>query len=120
MERVLRQWRMGRLGGAHTAMNNNVWPPAVSDGLTLPCSDCGKIPRFDFRVSDEFWQRWVPDNPARLSVICLVCLDSRCGGIGLAEALEEVQYLGNGFTVVLTPSLRVDHCTGVIESPNDR
>lgn len=24
------------------------WPPAVSDGLTLPCADCGAIPPFDY------------------------------------------------------------------------
>ena len=82
------------------------WPEAVSDGLSLPCSDCGEHPRFDYHVSDAFWDRWVPDRPAHLSVVCLPCLDKRCGGVGLADALERVQWTGTGHTVVLTPELR--------------
>jgi hypothetical protein len=82
------------------------WPEAVSDGLTLPCSDCGVVPRFDYRVSNEFWRDRVPDNPAHRGVVCLPCLDRRCGGVGLADAIEEIQWTGTGHTVVMVPTLR--------------
>jgi hypothetical protein len=84
------------------------WPEAVSDGLTLPCSDCREVPRFDYRVTDAFWREWVPDA-GRLGVVCLPCLDRRCGGVGLADALQEVQWTGTGHTVVLRPSLRHEY-----------
>jgi hypothetical protein len=84
------------------------WPAAVSDGLSLPCSDCGQVPRFDYHVSDEFWRRWVPDD-GRLGVVCLPCLDRRCGGIGLATALERVQWTGIGHTVDLSPIRRFEY-----------
>jgi hypothetical protein len=83
-----------------------VWPEAVSDGLTLPCNDCGQVPRFDYNVTDEFWKLHVSDRPAYLSVVCLPCLDKRCGGVGLADALNEIQWTGTGHTVVLKPTLR--------------
>lgn len=83
-----------------------MWPEAISDGLTLPCSDCGEIPRFDYHVTDEFWRKYVPNKPECLSVVCLPCLDRRCGGIGLADALVEIQWTGTNHTVVLKPSFR--------------
>lgn len=83
-----------------------MWPEGVSDGLTLACSDCGDIPRFDYKVTDEFWRYHVPEKPARLSVVCLPCLDKRCQGIGLGDALIEIQWTGTGHTVVLKPSFR--------------
>jgi hypothetical protein len=79
-----------------------VWPAAVSDGLSLPCSDCGMLPRWDYQVTEDFWSQW-GDGP---NVLCLLCLDQRCGGDGLAEALQEVQWTGTRHTVVLRPSLR--------------
>lgn len=82
------------------------WPDAVSDGLTLRCADCGDQPRFDYRVTQDFWAEHVPEKPARLGVICLPCLDRRCDGIGLADALIEVQWIGTKHTVVLKPALR--------------
>lgn len=87
-----------------------LWPEAVSDGLSLSCHDCGDTPRFDYRVTDGFWRRWVPGDE-RLSVVCLPCLDKRCGGSGLHEALEEVQWVGTGYTVVLEPRCAVSHET---------
>lgn len=84
------------------------WPEAVSDGLTLPCADCGEVPRFDYRVTPEFWAAWVP-GPERLSVVCLPCLDRRASGVGLAAALIEVQWTGTGHTVVLRPALRHEY-----------
>jgi len=89
------------------------WPEAVSDGLTLACHDCGEVPRFDYRVEEEFWERWVP-GPERTSVVCLPCLDRRCGGQGLGEALISVHWTGTGHTVCLVPE-RV-----VIYSKEDR
>lgn len=82
--------------------DRNHWPPAVSDGLTLPCVDCGEVPDFDYHVSDEFWRTWVKP-PDRTSVVCLPCLDDRCNGVGLAEALKGVQFTGDGHTVILKP-----------------
>lgn len=84
------------------------WPEAVSDGLSLPCADCGELPRFDYRVTEEFWRQWVP-GPERLGVVCLPCLDKRSGGQLLAYALLEVQWTGTGHTVVLTPRFRWEY-----------
>jgi hypothetical protein len=84
------------------------WPGGVSDGLTLPCADCGQVPRFDYIVTPEFWRQHVP-GPERLGVVCLPCLDKRCGGVGLAEALEQVQWTGTRHTVVLKPTLRHEY-----------
>lgn len=89
----------------------SAWPDAVSDGLSLPCHDCGELPRFDYRVHDDFWRQCVP-GPERTSVVCLPCLDRRCGGVGLADALEEVQWTGTGHTVVLRPGLRHEYALG--------
>lgn len=82
-----------------------IWPEGISNGLTLSCSDCNEIPRYDYRVSNEFWQRHV-SGKAKLGVICLPCLDLRCGGEGLAWALLEVQWTGTGHTVLLEPTQR--------------
>ncbi len=87
------------------AADEPTWPGGISDGLTLPCADCGEVPRFDYQVDDEFWHRHVA-GPAHLGVVCLPCLDRRCGGVGLSEALREVQWTGTGHTVVLDPSAR--------------
>ena len=58
-------------------MAGTKWPEAVSDGLILACSDCGQVPRFDYKVSDSFWKLHV-HGFVRLSVVCLPCLDIRC------------------------------------------
>jgi hypothetical protein len=84
------------------------WPVAVSDGIDLPCVDCGEIPSFDYRVTDEFWQHHVRDE-GRLGVVCLPCLDRRCAGVGVAEALVFVQFTGIGHTVVLHPVERFEY-----------
>lgn len=89
----------------HVKRGIDPWPEAVSDGLTVACADCGELPRFDYRVTEEFWSQWVP-GPERLSVVCLPCLDRRSGGCNLAQSLLEVQWTGTGHTVVLTPTLR--------------
>ncbi len=89
-------------------VNRNDWPGGVSDGLSLTCVDCSEIPRFDYHVSETFWRRWVPGSE-RLSVVCLPCLNRRCGGEGLADALLQVQWTGTGHTVVLRPSERYEY-----------
>lgn len=90
------------------AQRDGRWPDAVSDGLTIPCHDCGATPRFDYGVTDEFWRQWVP-GPERTSVVCLPCLDKRCGGVGLAKALGEIHWTGTGHTVVLSPTFRHEY-----------
>jgi len=80
------------------------WPEGVSDGLLLWCEDCGTRPRFDYRVADDFWLEHVKGD-TRFGVVCLPCLDRRCRGVGLAEALLEVQWTGTKHTVVLKPTL---------------
>jgi hypothetical protein len=88
------------------------WPEAVSDGVTLACADCGEVPMFDYHVSEGFWRRWVPDD-ARLGIVCLPCLNGRCAGQGLAEALERIQWTGTGHTVVLHPTARYEYVPAV-------
>ena len=84
------------------------WPEAISDGLTMPCADCGGVPRFDYHVTPEFWSRWVT-GAERTGVICLPCLDRRSGGAGLAEALVSIQWTGTGHTVLLRPTRRIEY-----------
>jgi hypothetical protein len=95
------------------------WPQAVSDGLSLACSDCGQVPRFDYHVSEDFWRRWVP-GPDHLGVVCLACLDKRCRGVGLAEALEQVDWTGTGHTIRLAPIRRIDYSSRLTEGANHR
>lgn len=95
------------------------WPGGISDGLNLACSDCGQVPRFDYHVAETFWHQWVPDN-ARLGVVCLPCLDARCNGVGLAEALEQVQWTGTGHTVVLSPTRRIEYARLAAPQPADK
>ena len=80
------------------------WPEGVSDGLSLPCVLCDRVPRFDYRVEDEFWRDVVPD-PLRQEVMCLPCLDrtAEVRDMDVSEALIEVQFTGVGKTVVLRP-----------------
>ncbi len=81
------------------------WPEAVSDGLTLPCAFCNIVPKFDYRVSDDFWQAVVPAG-LQLGVVCLPCLDDlavTAGHDDLEEALVEVQFTGYGKTIILKP-----------------
>lgn len=81
----------------------DAWPVAISDGLTLPCGNCGEIPKFDYHVTDEYWAQVVGEED-RLGVICLPCLAERCDGIDLAAHLEFVQFVGPGVTIELKPT----------------
>jgi len=83
------------------------WPAGMSDGLDLSCGDCCGAPRFDYRVTEEFWRQWVPEDDKRLGVICLPCLDQRCKGEGLMESLVFIQWLGTGHTVEMSPARAV-------------
>jgi hypothetical protein len=85
---------------------NDEWPAGISDGLSLSCSDCGEVPLcFDYHVTEEFWRQW-GDGP---NVVCLPCLDLRCGGAGLAEAVEQITWTGTGHSIVTEPSRRIDY-----------
>jgi len=92
--------RVERIGSAEA------WPETISDGLSSACTDCGEVPRFDYRVTEEFWRRWVPDG-ARIGVVCLPCLDRRCDGEGLVEAIEHVDWTGTNHTIRLAPARRI-------------
>ena len=83
----------------------DIWPPGVSDGLTLPCALCGLHPKFDFRVTDECWQAVVRNAKYRLGVVCLPCFDRLAmeRRLDVSRALIEVQFTGIGKTVVLKP-----------------
>lgn len=80
------------------------WIAGVSDGLTLPCGICGKIPKWDYRVEDSFWRKVAPDEH-RLGVICLECLDKLASekGLDIAKHLIDVQFTGLGKTIELKP-----------------
>lgn len=82
------------------------WPDAVSDGLTLRCACCGRVPRFDYRIRDAEWEATVPEFYRR-GVVCLPCLDclATARGVDVSGAIEEVQFTGIGKTVVLRPVL---------------
>jgi len=95
-------------------MRKLLWPEAISDGLSTPCSCCDVFPAFDYHVDDELWMRVVPQH-LRTKVICLPCLDKLAtdAGYRIGPYLHEVQYTGNGCTVVLRPYLV--HTYGVDE-----
>jgi hypothetical protein len=63
-------------------------PEGISDGLSLPCHFCGRVPVVDYHVDDAFWREHVPDE-ARLGVVCIECLVERAPEA--AWHVEEVQ-----------------------------
>jgi hypothetical protein len=83
------------------------WPMAVSDGLSVPCSDCETIPVIDYIVDDYTWNDLVKP-PERHGVICLPCLIKR-GGPSVLLAVKEIQYTIPGVTLILSPSLFVNY-----------
>jgi hypothetical protein len=80
-----------------------VWPGGISNGLVTPCGICGVVPKFDYNVTDEFWNEVAP-AALKCFVICLPCLDRLAGGLPLGEHLLSVQFTGAGKTIVLTPT----------------
>ena len=91
-------------------ISNDNWEPGISDGLTLPCGDCNRVPPFDYHVDDEFWKLIMGDHPHRLGVICLPCLDklAHAKGYDISTHLEFVQFTGIGKTIELKPT-RIFH-----------
>jgi hypothetical protein len=85
--------------------NNDKWPEAISDGLTLPCQKCGEIPIFDYVVDDKLWNRLVPKKQ-RKGVLCISCLDKMAfiKKINIADYLIEIQFIGKHKTIRLIPS----------------
>jgi hypothetical protein len=88
------------------------WPSGVSDGLSIPCSVCGEIPPFDWRGRHETWDAVIP-KPFRRGVVCLPCFAglAREAGVRIDEALEEVQFVGPGYTIGMRPYFVVEHAT---------
>lgn len=86
-------------------LSRDNWMPAISDGLTLPCSICDRIPPFDYSVDSKFWNLIVDDAYKR-GVICLPCLDKLAfdKGHDISTHLESVQFTGIGKTIELLPS----------------
>lgn len=82
------------------------WPEGISDGLTIPCRVCGKMPLFDYHVDDNLWSVLIPSR-FRQSVVCLPCLDAlgKEKGVHVGEYLRFMQFTGWNHTVVLSPSV---------------
>jgi len=95
---------MGKMKVKVFKMTKGNWIPGVSDGLTLACPICGKVPKFDYRIDDTFWRKVVAKK-YRLGVVCLPCLDKLATkkGLDIAKNLEVIQYTGIGKTIELIP-----------------
>jgi len=80
------------------------WPSGISNGLTIHCSVCGDIPKFDYRVKDELWIKIIP-KAFRRGAICLPCLDKLAveKGIDIGKGLISFQYTGINKTIELVP-----------------
>jgi hypothetical protein len=80
------------------------WPPAVSDGLTIPCHYCRVIPLLDYRIEDEVWELLVP-KAARRGVVCLECLYKLAieQDVHLARHVLEIQIASAKCTTVFKP-----------------
>lgn len=76
----------------------------LSDGLSVPCSVCYELPKFDYIVDDAFWNKLVPKR-WRTGVICLGCLDKIAWheGLNVGKHLLFVQFTGLETTVILRP-----------------
>lgn len=87
-----------------TINSDDGWPEGISDGLTLPCAQCGIVPVVDYIVDDDFWQRVVPAY-WRLGVVCLSCLSQLAATqeLTVGEHLVFVQLTEIGTTCVLVP-----------------
>ena len=98
-------------------LSKDNWEPGISNGLTLPCGICDRVPPFDYGVDSEFWNLIVP-NEHRRGVICLPCLDKLAfdKGHDVSTHLEFVQFTGIGKTIELKPS-RIFHYHGLHRSP---
>lgn len=91
------------------------WPEGVSDGLALPCSECGVAPQFDWKCDDHLWREIVPKEVSR-DVICLPCF-ARMAETHDADAaicLRQIQFIGPGYTVVFNAAAAIDHASGQV------
>ena len=85
------------------------WPEAVSDGLTLPCFECGQVPQIDYHVAEWVWRACISIEH-RGDVLCLPCflkLITRHNRVEMLAWVDEIQLTVNGETLVLAPSLLV-------------
>lgn len=67
------------------------------------CKVCGCRDRFNFTVSDEVWERVVPE-PFRSRVVCLGCFDAFASQRGVRYASELnsiVQFVGDEASLTL-------------------
>ncbi len=82
------------------------WPEAISDGLTLSCQVCGKLPVFDYTVDDDAWRNFVPKE-MWLGVVCLGCFSKlvRARDRYVSEFLKAVQFTGADETILLVPAV---------------
>lgn len=86
-------------------ISKDSWEPGISDGLTLPCGICNRVPSWDYNVDSEFWNLVVDDTYKR-GVLCLPCLDRLAvdKGYDVSTHLQRVQFTGIGKTIELKPS----------------
>ena len=50
------------------------WKPSIPSPLDAPCPYCRRIPDFNYMVSDDVWNKIVPQK-YRYTVVCLRCFD---------------------------------------------
>lgn len=81
------------------------WPEGISDGLILPCHQCGITPSLDYQVSDKAWEQVVPKSQ-RLGVVCLQCFLTLGGQ---PSDIKQIQVVGHGQTLVLVPIERYNY-----------
>lgn len=84
----------------HAESSSRGWPEGVSDGLTLACFYCGRVPVVDYNVDDKVWRSAV-DDEARLGVVCIECLAERVPDVALSVTC--VQIATPTATAVLEP-----------------
>lgn len=70
-----------------TIENGDEWPGGLSDGLTLECTDCGRVPGLDYTVTDDEWKRIGPGP----NVLCIECFLERGGSLSAVVKMHLVQ-----------------------------
>lgn len=82
----------------------SVWPPGISDGLSLPCSICHRHPYIDYHATDPSWNLVTRKHGQgnRLGVICIECFIYllRKYGKDPARCIESIQVPGRSATAV--------------------
>lgn len=83
------------------------WPEGISDGLSIRCKFCGRLPYIDYHIKDEVWKK-VISKEYRTGVVCLDCFIDMALRIGvdISNALEELQIVTRqGQTICAYPSV---------------